>query len=103
MSLAGEYCSQFVNEPPLMLLDIRKKEKRALFFKFELINGKPVKELLLLLRVITVIQSVLKMRDKIMMVMMSASVEGIPLSLSLSLCAHRTENLKPVSRQDTAI
>lgn len=80
-----------------MLLDISKKEKRALFFKFELINGKPVKELLLLLRVITVIQSVLKMRDKIMMVMMSASVEGIPLSLSLSLSVLTGQRISSLS------
>lgn len=55
-------------------------------FKFELINRKPVKELLLLFRVTAVIQLVMmrKMRSEIMMVMMSASVEGIPLSLSLS-------------------
>lgn len=57
-----------------------------------LINRKPhgsAKELLSLFRVITMIQLVLKIRDKMMMrMMMSASVQGIPL------CADRTENLR---------
>lgn len=55
--------------------------------EFELINRKPVKELLLLFRVTAAMMR--KMRGEIVMVMMSASVEGIPLSLSTSLSAGR--------------
>lgn len=81
--LAAECCSQFVNEPLLILVDINRREKRWQCVIFRLINQKPhrsVKEVLSLFWVITMIQLVLKKRDK-MIVMSSASVQGIPSSV----------------------